>query len=164
MSQPRHDYALFDCSAAALPSQVLSSPAGASAAAASADSSQPMLMSPAQAPAAAVAKVKKEKEAPNSEPLTLDEERQLRVSDSTPGRSAGSAIDHRAAESDENLTLVVAALCASPSVHILQLHYSIQLTQMATILNLPPHVTVGRRRQQRPGRRIASSPAARVRC
>ena len=70
---------------------MLSSPAGASAAA-SADSSQPMLMSPAQAPAAAVAKVKKEKEAPNSEPLTLDEERQLRVSHSTPCRSAGAAL------------------------------------------------------------------------
>lgn len=114
-----------------------------------------MLMSPAQAPAAAVAKVKKEKEAPNSESLTLDEERQLRVSHSTPCRSAGTALTTALLPLNDNLTRDVSVLCASPSIHALQLHYSIQLTQMATILNLPPHVTVRRRSDQGGASRIA---------
>jgi len=131
---------------------LLSSPAAASSS--SSDlSSQAMLISPGQAPAATAAKAKKEKEPANIEPLTLEEERQLRV------RRSSQTDSQQQRHSDSNSDSCPSAFAARPLCLVLilrrsscpsallcpvQLHYSIQLTQMATILNLPLQVTVSR--------------------
>lgn len=104
-------------------------------------------MSDAAAAAAASAvsgsSSKKSKDDPaNTEPLTLDEERQLRVNTTlrhTHRKCKGHA--------HTGVLMTVApnsigrfAVCLS--FHPSQLHYVLQLNQMAQILRLPTHVTV----------------------
>ena len=94
------------------------------------------LAAPDAAGAAAVPAKKKSKDKESSledlTPLTLDEEKQLRVS-------------HACTQVDINMQREVDSYADSIaffSIGLVQLHYALQMSQMAHILKLPTHVSV----------------------
>jgi hypothetical protein len=89
-----------------------------------------------------------------TEPLSLDDERQLRVRTAAHtgalqlGRCGVAQLEFALVWFLVPFSLLLAVASIVPPLSLsrclhLQLHYAIQMTQMAAILNLPTHVTVG---------------------
>jgi hypothetical protein len=93
--------------------------------------------------------------AATTEPLSLDDERQLRVRAAAHTGALQLGKCGVAHSSSHFLFIFLRSPWPraphSTRAHCLQLHYAIQMTQMAAILNLPTHVTVSSNKQAQRG-------------